>query len=71
MIRWANGNNQEPWRLCFILRKHFSIYKVKIHHLKREATHLADRQANLGVRLSRARTYNITVMSGTFQPIKL
>ena len=24
-----------------------------------------------GSRLSRARTYNITVMSGTFQPIKL
>ena len=24
-----------------------------------------------GGRLSRARTYNITVMSGTFQPIKL
>lgn len=20
MIRWANGNNQEPGRLCFILR---------------------------------------------------
>jgi len=26
MIRWTNGNNQEPGRLCFILRKHFSIY---------------------------------------------
>lgn len=26
MIRCANGNNQEPWRLCFILRKHLSIY---------------------------------------------
>lgn len=50
MIRWANGNNQEPWRLCFILRKHFSIYIiywVKIHHVKREATHLADRQAKV------------------------
>lgn len=28
-----------------------NICLVKIHHVKREATHLADRQANLGVRL--------------------
>lgn len=26
MIRCANGKNQEPWRLCFILRKLNSIY---------------------------------------------
>lgn len=51
MIIWANGKNKEPWRLCFILRKDLSIYIVKINHVKREATYLADRQANLDVRL--------------------
>lgn len=31
----------------------------------------AEREEQGGGRLSRARTYNITVMSGTFRPIKL
>lgn len=26
MMKWANGKNKEPRRLCFILSKRFSIY---------------------------------------------